>query len=267
VKQATIPVLLIGLATAVLTACQTSALGRSQLKLMPESMMSEMGVTAFAEISKETPISSDASVNRTVFCVASAITRTVSGPDAGAQWEVRVFKDDTPNAFALPGGKIGVNTGMLRIADNQHQLAAVIGHEVSHVLAGHANERVSADMVAQTALSAVEAVADSTNPMHGQMIGLLGVGAQMGVLLPYSRSHEREADLMGLDLMARAGFDPRESVVLWRNMAAAGGAQPPEFLSTHPSHGTRIADLNQRMNSAMQLFERAAASGRVPGCR
>jgi predicted Zn-dependent protease len=234
---------------------------------MPESAMSEMGVTAFAEISQSTPASSNAFANTAVRCVAGAITGALSGSDARIQWEVRVFQDDAPNAFALPGGKIGVNTGMLRVADNEHQLAAVIGHEISHVLAGHANERMSAEMIAQTALSAAQAVANPANPMHGQMVGLLGAGAQVGVLLPYSRAHESEADLMGLDLMARAGFDPRQSIALWRNMAAAGGEQPPEFMSTHPSHGTRIADLAQRMSSAMQLYAQATSSGRAPGCQ
>jgi predicted Zn-dependent protease len=268
VSQATISILSALLAATLLTACQTSALGRSQFKLMPESVMSQMGVTAFAEISQQTAISSNASVNRAVACVADAVTRAISGGYTATRWEVRVFKDDSPNAFALPGGKIGVNTGMVRVAKNQHQFAAVIGHEVSHVLAGHANERVSADIAARGSLQLVQAaLGDPANPMHGQMMGLLGAGAQVIVLLPYSRAHEREADLMGLDLMARAGFDPRESIALWRNMAAAGGAQPPEFLSTHPSHGTRIADLNQRMSHAMRLFAAAASSGRVPDCR
>ena len=98
-------------------------------------------------------------------------------------------------------------------------------------------------------------------------MGLLGTGAQMGILMPYGRAHESEADLMGLDLMARAGFDPRQSVALWQNMAAEGGAQPPEFLSTHPSHGTRIADLNRRMSHAMELFVEAATSRLIPNCR
>ncbi len=266
-RQTVAPILSILLAAALLTACQTSALGRKQLKLMPESTMSEMGVTAFAEISQKKPASSDAFANAAVRCVAGAVTGALSGPDARIRWEVRVFEDDTPNAFALPGGKIGVNTGMLRVADNQHQLAAVIGHEISPVLAGHANERMSAEMLVQTALGAVQAVANPANPMHGQMVGLLGAGAQVGVLLPYGQSHESEADLMGLDLMARAGFDPRQSIALWRNMAAAGGEQPPEFMSTHPSHETRIADLAQRMNSAMQLFAQATSSGRAPNCQ
>jgi predicted Zn-dependent protease len=258
-----IPLLLL---VATLVACQTSALGRRQLKLLPESEMSAMGATAFTEISEQTPISSDAKVNATVVCVANAVTGALTGLDARTRWEVRVFDDSSPNAFALPGGKIGVNTGLLGVARNQHQLAAVIGHEVSHVLAGHSNERMSAALTVQVALNAVSAIADPASPMHGQMMGLLGAGAQYGVLLPYGRAHESEADLMGLDLMARAGFDPRESVALWQNMAATGGAQPSEFLSTHPSHATRIQELNQRIPSAMSLFEAAAARGQRPVC-
>jgi predicted Zn-dependent protease len=109
-------------------------------------------------------------------------------------------------------------------------------------------------------------IADASNPLHGQMIGLLGAGVQVGVLLPYGRAQEREADLIGLDLMAKAGFDPRESIALWRNMAKAGGGQPPEFLSTHPSHGSRIYELERRIPSAMPLYEDAKARGRAPRC-
>lgn len=254
------------LAVAALVACETSALGRRQLKLLPESQLSEMGATAFTEISKETPISSDARANASVLCVANAVTGALTGPDAGTVWEVRVFADASPNAFALPGGKIGVNTGLLEVARSQGQLAAVIGHEVSHVTAGHSNERMSATLATQAALNVGQALADPANPMHGQLMSALGAGAQIGVLLPYGRAHEREADLMGLDLMASAGFDPRESIALWHNMAAAGGAQPPEFLSTHPSHSTRIRDLEQRIPSAMVLYEQAAARGHRPSC-
>ncbi len=176
------------------------------------------------------------------------------------------MRTDTPNAFALPGGKIGVNTGLLKVARTQGQLAAVIGHEIAHVLEGHANERVSAEFASQTALQAVSVVADASNPMYGQMVGLLGAGVQVGVMLPFGRKQEREADLLGLDLMATAGFDPRESIALWHNMSKAGGGQPPEFLSTHPSHGTRIRDLEQRMSSVMPLYEEAKAQGRRPRC-
>jgi predicted Zn-dependent protease len=182
------------------------------------------------------------------------------------RWEIRVFADDTPNAFALPGGKIGVNTGLLKVAHTQGQLAAVIGHEVAHVTEGHANERVSSEFAAKTGLQLLSAVADTSNPMHGQMIGLLGAGVQVGVLLPFGRDHEREADLLGLDLMAKAGFDPHESVELWRNMSKAGGAQPPEFLSTHPSRVSRIYQLKRRIPKVMPLYEAARAEGRTPRC-
>lgn len=254
------------IALSLLVACTTSPLGRRQLKLLPESQMATMGATAFAQIAEKTPRSDDRRAQAYVVCVANAVTAAVTGPGADTRWEVQVFEDDSVNAFALPGGKIGVNTGLLAVAKTQDQLATVLGHEVAHVLAGHANERVSAEFAAQTALSAAQALANPASPMHGTVLGLLGVGAQVGVLLPYGRAHESEADLMGLDLMARAGFDPRESVTLWQNMSAAGGGQPPEFLSTHPSHQTRIRDLEARIPSATGLYEQARASGRRPRC-
>jgi predicted Zn-dependent protease len=166
----------------------------------------------------------------------------------------------------LPGGKIGVNTGLLKVARTQDQLAAVIGHEVAHVTEGHANERVSADFATQSSLQLLSAVADASNPMHGQLIALLGAGVQIGVLRRYDRKHESEADLVGLDFMAKAGFDPRESVALWLNMAKAGGGQPPEFLSTHPSYNSRIYELRKRIPSAMLLYEDAKARGQRPRC-
>jgi predicted Zn-dependent protease len=254
------------LAIALLAGCQTSALGRRQFKMMSEAEMSQMGVAAFTDISKQTPPSKDALANAKVNCVANAITRTLADVNAQSSWEVRVFADDTPNAFALPGGKIGVNTGLLKVATTQGQLAAVIGHEITHVTQGHANERVSSEFATQTALQTLSILADASNPMQGQLIGLLGAGVQVGVLLPWGRAQEREADLIGLDLMAKAGFDPRESIALWQNMAKAGGSQPPEFLSTHPSHGSRMRDLEERMPIAMPLYEDAKARGRVPRC-
>jgi predicted Zn-dependent protease len=254
------------LAAALVAGCQTSSLGRRQFKMMSDAYMSEQGFTAFAEISKQIPPSQDARANAMVACVANAITQALTGPYANTRWEVRVFSDDTPNAFALPGGKIGVNTGLLQLARTQGQLAAVIGHEVAHVMEGHANERVSSELATQTAMQMAAAIADPSNPAHGQMIGLLGAGVQVGVLLPYGRKHESEADLIGLDLMAKAGFDPRESIALWRNMSSAGGAQPPEFLSTHPSHSSRIYELEQRIQSVLPMYEDARARGRIPRC-
>lgn len=254
------------LAIAMLAGCQTSALGRRQFKMMSKTEMSQMGASAFIEISKQTPPSQNARENAMVSCVANAITQALSGANASTRWEIRVFADDTPNAFALPGGKIGVNTGLLKVARTQGQLATVIGHEVAHVTEGHANERVSTEFATKSALQLLSAVSNASNPVHGQLIGLLGAGVQIGVLLPYGRAHEREADLLGLDLMAKAGFDPHESVALWRNMAKVGGGQPPEFLSTHPSHNSRIYELNRRIPSAMLLYEDAKARGRRPHC-
>ena len=258
-------VALLALATLAV-ACATSPLGRRQLLLFPDSEMSSMGAAAFDKMKTEMPRSDDAGKYRTVRCIADAITAEIQGPQASMRWEVTVFEEPTPNAFALPGGKIGVHTGLFQVARNQHQLATVIGHEVAHVLAQHGNERVSTAFAAQTSLDLVAALSGSASPTQKQLLGLLGVGAQVGVLLPYSRKQESEADAMGLDLMARAGFDPNESVLLWRNMGAAGGAQPPEFLSTHPSHGTRIADLERRMPGAILSRQGAQRAGKRPAC-
>jgi predicted Zn-dependent protease len=179
----------------------------------------------------------------------------------------------------LPGAKIGVHTGLLEVATNQDQLAVVIGHEVAHVLAQHSNERVSTGMATQLGLiAAQEALSAGVSFQSSQQaMALLGLGAQVGIVLPYSRTQESEADLLGLDLIARAGFDPAASVALWRNMARHAEAQrrkagsssdaPPEFLSTHPSHGTRISNLQQRIPKATKLRDEARAHGRRPNCQ
>jgi predicted Zn-dependent protease len=191
-----------------------------------------------------------------------------AGPNVPPSWDVVVFKDDDANAFALPGGKIGVNSGLLKVAKTPDQLAAVIGHEVSHVIANHSNERVSTAFATESGLQLASALAGAASPTQQQLFGLLGVGiAQFGVLLPFSRTQESEADAVGLDLMASAGFDPRQSIDLWRNMAAAGGgARPPEFLSTHPGHETRIHNLEARLPHALPIYEQAVKAGKRPSC-
>jgi predicted Zn-dependent protease len=245
----------------LLVACATSPTGRSQLVLMPESQMDQMGLQAFTSIKKKTPVDASRQSNSYVQCVANAITREVGG-----SWEVVVFKDDSANAFALPGRKIGVNTGLLQVAKNQHQLATVIGHEVAHVLSHHSNERVSQKFAVEQGLGLINAVASPTSGTGKTVMGLLGVGAQYGILMPYTRVQESEADLYGLKLMARAGFDPRESVNLWVNMGKTSKGQPPEFLSTHPSHGTRINELRGNMDAAMRLYQQAQNAGKRPAC-
>ena len=234
-------------------SCATSPTGRKQLTLVPEQTMNEMGTQAFDELKKKTPISKDTKVNAYVRCVANEITSVLPEKQS---WEVVVFENKEPNAFALPGGKIGVHTGMLSVAKDPAQLAAVLGHEVGHVMAHHSNERVSESQVLEQALGVGSALfKDKTSTTYAVTMGALGIGSQYFVVLPHSRGHETEADLIGLKLMAEAGFDPRQSVALWRNMEAAGGGGTPEFMSTHPSHGTRIETLQANMAPALQIFE------------
>jgi len=250
------------LGVALASGCATSPTGRSQLVLMPDSQMDQMGLQAFTNIKNKTPIDKKHTTNRYVQCVGNAITQVVGG-----NWEIVVFQDDAANAFALPGRKIGVNTGLLKIAENQHQLATVLGHEVAHVMSQHSNERVSQKFAVDQGLGLISAIAYPQTGTGQTLMGLLGVGAEYGILLPYSRVQESEADILGLDLMAKAGFDPRESVKLWVNMGGADSNQPPEFLSTHPSHSTRISDLNAHMPVALKFQERAIQKGKRPECR
>jgi len=257
---------IVPLLSCAMSPLRTSPLGRTQLRLFPNEEMTAMGVAAYEQMKQEMPRSQDETAIRTVNCVARAITAEARGAGGAGEWEVTVFEEDSANAFALPGGKIGVHTGLLRVATDSSQLSAVIGHEVAHVLAEHGNERASTTFVAQSGLQLAEKLGDPSSPGRGQILAVLGLGAQVGVLLPFSRAQEREADLMGLDLMARAGFDPRASVALWQNMGRAGGGAPPEFLSTHPSNEARIRELNERIPSALEAYERARAAGKRPGC-
>lgn len=246
-----------------LVACSQSPTGRSQLTLFSDEQLNEMGGQSFAQYEKELPVV-QGQANTYVQCVARAITGEL---ESGSQWEVKVFKDDSANAFALPGGHIGVNTGLLNVAKNQDQLATVIGHEVAHVLASHANERVSQQAATQTSLSVLQAAAGLNSAGGQQLMGLLGMGAQYGILMPFSRKQESEADVLGLDLMARAGFDPRDSIELWQNMAAGGNGQPPVWMSTHPSHGQRIDLLQAQMTDALRYYEQAKGAGKSPNCK
>ncbi len=248
----------------VTVSCSVSPLGRRQLAFFPDAQLNQMGIAAFDQVKSKTKVSSDPKANDYVRCVANRITATLTPAESPIRsWEVLVFASDQANAFALPGGKIGVYTGLLKVAKTQDQLAAVVGHEVAHVLARHANERVSTAYAAEASL-AVVSVSGAVSP---QLMGLMGLGTQVGVLLPFGRTQESEADLLGLDLMARAGFDPRQSIALWQNMnASRQSGAPPEFLSTHPSDATRMSNLNARMPRATSLYEAAKAAGRRPRC-
>lgn len=227
-----------------------------------------MGSSSFKQMKSETPLSKDPALTKYIQCVALAVAAHAPAELSGGGWEVAVFdQPKTINAFALPGGKIGVYTGLLQAARTPAQLAAVLGHEVGHVIARHGNERVSQALAVQGGLIAVQKASGTPSTKSQILVGLLGAGAQYGIILPHGRTQESEADLIGLDLMARAGFDPRESVELWKNMAAASGGGPPEFLSTHPSHTTRIEGLQSKMAPALAAYQQAKASGQNPVCR
>ena len=251
---------------AGVAGCATSPTGQTQLKLFPDSEMARMGVTAYQELKAKTPVSKNKKLTAYVTCVALAVTREVP---SRYDWEVTLFEDKAVNAFALPGGKIGVYTGLLKAAVNQDQLAAVLGHEIAHVIADHGNARISAAYATQTGLQLAEALAGggAASTQQSQLFGLLGLGAQVGILMPYGRGQESEADILGLQYMAKAGFDPRQSIALWKNMEKQNKNQPPEFLSTHPSHATRIEDLNKTMPAALQLYDQAQAQDKRPQCK
>jgi predicted Zn-dependent protease len=261
---------LLVVAAVAFVACATSPTGRSQLILVPEAQMNAMGAQAFQELKSQTPTDSNPMLDTYVKCVALPITEIAKRSLDVKQWEIVVFKDETPNAFALPGGKIGVHTGILRVAKTPDQLATVLGHEVGHVIAKHGAERVSHGLVAQGGIVAADAFlkGQSSPAAHQAILAGLGLGVQVGVLLPYGRTQESEADVIGLDLMAHAGFDPRQSVELWMNMiAASGGKAPPQWLSTHPASENRIKSLQSRMEEAMATYRQARHSGKAPACQ
>jgi len=240
------------LSWVTLVACSTSPLGRKQLLLAPEQQVETLGAQAFAAMKQKKPLSTRPADNRFVKCVAEALIK-----QTGGHWEIVVFDDPTTNAFALPGGKIGVHTGILSITQNQDQLATVLGHELAHVIAHHANERLSQQTAVQQGLNLITAMAQPGSASGQLLMGVLGLGAQYGILLPYSRTQESEADIYGLELMAKAGFDPRESIRFWQNMDQDTSRQQPEFLSTHPAHDNRIRELQKHIPELMTRYPAA----------
>lgn len=245
-------------------ACSSSPLGRKQLILVSDDQMDQMGSMGFEEMKQKIPRSRDSRSVNFVNCVVTPLTQQVGGT-----WEVVVFQEKSANAFALPGGKIGVHTGILQAAKTDAQLAAVVGHEIGHVLAKHGAERVSQTLAAQGGLEILNAilVGKSVGDKNkGLIMAGMGLGMQYGVMLPHGRTQESEADVIGLDIMSQAGFDPHASVELWKNMQALGGANPPEWLSTHPSNETRINNLQSKIPEYLPKFQKAQASGRQPKC-
>ena len=243
---------------SLISACATSPTGRNQILLYPEAQLENMGQQAFASMKSDNKVSRKPVENKLIQCIADELLVHVNSSVFNGEWEIVVFDDDQANAFALPGGKIGVYTGLLNIAENQHQVAAVIGHEIGHVIAQHGNERMSNTALIGIGQQAVgQVLAANEVASTPAIMQALGLGLQFGAL-KYSRTHESEADEIGLSLMAQAGFQPSESVELWKNMAAqSGGAGQPEFMSTHPSPSTRIDSLTRLMPSATKIYNQA----------
>ncbi|WP_345333435.1 M48 family metallopeptidase [Ferrimonas pelagia] len=264
---------IMALAVFGLTACTAhSPTGRGQMLMYSPDDMRQMGAQSFAQIKQQETVSTNRQINTYVRCIADALTQpqhlAAIDPQQVEAWEVVVFESEQVNAFALPGGHIGVYTGLLEVAQTPDQLAAVMGHEIGHVLADHGNEQVSRGQMTNAGLQIAQIALGASGTANSDMIMAgLGLGAQVGILLPFGREQESESDVIGLELMARAGFDPAAAVTLWQNMAKASGSAPPELLSTHPSSQSRIADLQSRQGAAGQLYNQAKASGQRPNCR
>src|SRR6516162_1334643 len=190
--------------------------------------------------------------------VASRLASATGQAGADFDWRVSLIQSDYVNAFCLPGGKIVVYTGILPVANSDAALATVLGHEMAHATSRHGAQRVFEQNLAQTAMAGVAgSLSDMDYQKQAAIMSAFGAGAQYGVLMPFSRNHESEADHIGLIYMARAGYDPRESITFWQRMEQANPAQPPEFLSDHPSHGTRIQQLESWMPQALEEYNRA----------
>ena len=255
------------LALMVSTGCTVNPYTkRWQFVAVPKSYENSLGAQAYQQVvnNPKIQLSQDPREVEPVKRVAEriiAVAKQSKYEEAANkfQWDVTVIKDDkTKNAFALPGGKIAVYTGIFPVAHNEAGLAAIMGHEVVHALARHGAERMSQGFATQVAMigAAVGLGASGVGGASSNaMMQALGLGAQVGVLLPFSRKHESEADYIGLLFAAQAGYDPQEAVRVWERMQSAGGGQPPEFLSTHPGHGTRIKKLEESMPEAMVLYQ------------
>jgi len=238
----------------VVAACETVPYtGRTQVQFLPESTELKMGLDSYAEVLKTSKVSKDPAVNEQVTRVGQRIAAATGRTDY--QWEFKAIEDKQANAFCLPGGKVAVYTGILPLTRDDAGLAAVMGHEVSHAIARHGGERISQTLVVQVGLASTEAALARGDPaMAQQVASLLGAGAQVGLLLPWSRGQESEADHLGLIFMAKAGYNPTAARDLWVRMSQTGAQKPPEYLSTHPSDATRIRQIEGWIPEAMRYY-------------
>ena len=244
----------------LVSGCATT-LGSSDAELEAEA------VRQFAKMRAELPLVEDRATIDYVHCVATAVVESLEEPHRDMAWDLAIFETQMANAFVMPGGKIGVFSGLLDIATNQDQLAAVLGHEAAHVIARHPNERSTRGNLTDDAVYIAAIVLGQGRWGLTQTAYQIGrYGADITVLKPHSRDQETEADVLGLEYMANAGFDPRESVELWKKMAEDKGNAPPEFLSTHPSSDTRIENLISEYPKTLKLMNEAKEQGKSPNC-
>lgn len=259
----------LGIIIGWLVACSTVPItGRRQLDLIPQSTMLSMSFEQYAVFLKENPVSKDPEATAMVQRVGKRIQKAVETYFAekklasqleGYAWEFHLVESDEVNAWCMPGGKVVVYTGILPYTQDENGLAVVMGHEIAHAVAKHGNERMSQALLAEMGGMAL-AKALEEKPEKTQMLWMaaFGIGTQLGVLLPYSRLHESEADYLGLVFMAKAGYDPNTAVEFWKRMAMAGEPKPPEFLSTHPSDQTRIRKIQSAIPEIMKKYYRKA---------
>jgi predicted Zn-dependent protease len=258
-RKEILPVALLAIVFALLSGCTTVPVtGRSQLNLMSPGEEKQLGLTSFDKLKKETPISKDAAANALVQKVGKRIAAVAGKDMPNAQWEFVVFESKEANAFCLPGGKVGVYTGILPITKDEAGLATVLGHEIAHAVARHGGERMSEAMLVQFGGEALGTTLSNADP-RTQAAAMLayGVTSQVGVELPHSRAQESEADHIGLIYMARAGYDPEAAVDFWQRFATFNqqqGGQTPAFLRTHPTDPTRIKQLKEWMPNAKAQY-------------
>jgi predicted Zn-dependent protease len=249
--------LLLVLMGALLAACATVPYThRSQLMLVPESQDLALGAQAYSEVLKKARVVQDPAVVGAVRAVGERIAWVANKPDY--KWEFTVIDDKAANAFALPGGKVAVYTGLFPVAHDTAGLAAVLGHEVGHAIARHGAERMSQMIPLQVAEVGLSVALGSASPMTQRAVmQAFGLGAQVGYLLPFSRSQEAEADHIGLILMAKAGYDPHAALELWQRFEKTAAAEkaPPQFLSTHPAYGTRQRNIEGWLPEAQGYFQ------------
>jgi metalloendopeptidase OMA1, mitochondrial len=231
--------------------------GRSARVALSSQQEETLGLQSYREVLSQSEVIQSGPEHDMVVRVAERLARATGDAAKDFKWQVSLIRNPQANAFCLPGGKIAVFTGILPHAKTEAGLAAVMGHEMAHAVARHGSQRLLRGSLAQTLMAGAQfSMSDMDYGQRQAVMAALGAGAQYGVLLPFSREHEIEADQMGLVYMARAGYDPHEAITFWKRMGQAGGQQPPEFASTHPSHGTRIEQLEQFMPKAMAEYQR-----------